>query len=150
MIAVIYVICRHVGKMLAHLLCRYNVHIIYVSEHTGKVYFQWKYKVYAKQLLYTTIVWFDHNTKSWTSYRKLIPNLFLLLLIVLFMFTFISVWYCFFYRKKSVDPTYYTSQGIISGSPQMFRAVEGRSTPTGLESACTVSNKLNVIFLTSS
>ena len=43
------------------------------------------------------------------------------------------------YRKKSIGPTYYTSQGIIPGNSQSFTAVEGRSTPTGLESACTVS-----------
>jgi len=42
-------------------------------------------------------------------------------------------------RKKSMDPTYYTSQGIIAGSSQAFTTVEGRSTPTGLESACTRS-----------
>lgn len=42
-------------------------------------------------------------------------------------------------RKKSVDPTYYTSQGIISGSSQTFANEEGRSTPTGLESASTRS-----------
>ena len=38
-----------------------------------------------------------------------------------------------------MDPTYYTSQGIIAGGSQAFTAIEGRSTPTGLESACTVS-----------
>ncbi|XP_073255986.1 uncharacterized protein [Porites lutea] len=42
-------------------------------------------------------------------------------------------------RKKVLDPTYYTSQGIISGSSQMFGSVEGRSTPSGLESASTRS-----------
>jgi len=42
-------------------------------------------------------------------------------------------------RKKSVDPTYYTSQGIIAASSSAFTAIEGRSTPTGLESACTRS-----------
>lgn len=42
-------------------------------------------------------------------------------------------------RKKAIDPTYYTSQGIISGGSQIFSSIEGRSTPTGLESACTRS-----------
>lgn len=41
-------------------------------------------------------------------------------------------------RKKSTDPTYYTSQGSISQG-SMLSSVEGRSTPTGLESACTRS-----------
>lgn len=41
-------------------------------------------------------------------------------------------------RKKSTDPTYYTSQGNISQG-SMLSSVEGRSTPTGLESACTRS-----------
>ena len=50
-----------------------------------------------------------------------------------FRFFFVS------FRKKSMDPTYYTSQGIIAGGSQAFTAIEGRSTPTGLESACTVS-----------
>lgn len=45
------------------------------------------------------------------------------------------------FRKKSMDPTYYTSQGIIAGSSQAFTTIEGRSTPTGLESACTVSGR---------
>ena len=45
------------------------------------------------------------------------------------------------FRKKSIDPTYYTSQGIIAGSSQAFTTTEGRSTPTGLESACTVSDR---------
>ena len=52
-----------------------------------------------------------------------------------------------FYRKNSIDSTYYTSQGIISGGSQMFSAVEGRSTPTGLESACTVSNNYSSSLL---
>ncbi|KAL9964069.1 hypothetical protein ACROYT_G027647 [Oculina patagonica] len=42
-------------------------------------------------------------------------------------------------RKKSINPTYYTSQGIITGNAQSFTAIDGRSTPTGLESACTRS-----------
>ena len=46
-----------------------------------------------------------------------------------------------FFRKKSIDPTYYTSQGIIAASSPAFTATEGRSTPTGLESACTVSDR---------
>ena len=46
-------------------------------------------------------------------------------------------------RKKVLDPTYYTSQGIISGNSQMFGSVEGRSTPTGLESASTVRSNIS-------
>ncbi|RMX60708.1 hypothetical protein pdam_00006825 [Pocillopora damicornis] len=42
-------------------------------------------------------------------------------------------------RKKSADPTYYTSQGIITGRKETFTATDGRSTPTGLESASTRS-----------
>ncbi|XP_015748722.1 PREDICTED: uncharacterized protein LOC107328510 [Acropora digitifera] len=39
--------------------------------------------------------------------------------------------------KKSSDPTYYTSQGILTGGAHMHSAAKGRATPTGLESACT-------------
>ena len=46
-----------------------------------------------------------------------------------------------------LDPTYYTSQGIISGSSQMFGSVEGRSTPTGLESASTVRSSISYYYL---
>lgn len=41
--------------------------------------------------------------------------------------------------KKSSDPTYYTSQGILTGGAHMHSAAKGRATPTGLESACTRS-----------
>ena len=57
-----------------------------------------------------------------------------------YIFNMIAILLCF-YRKKAIDPTYYTSQGIISGGSQIFSSIEGRSTPTGLESACTVRNK---------
>ena len=49
-------------------------------------------------------------------------------------------------RKKSADPTYYTSQGIITGRKETFTAIDGRSTPTGLESASTVSHECKLPF----
>lgn len=53
------------------------------------------------------------------------------------LFYWQTLW-MFYHRKKSADPTYYTSQGILTGGVHMHSAAKGRATPTGLESACTV------------
>ena len=62
----------------------------------------------------------------------------------LFFFCHLVILLCC--RKKSADPTYYTSQGIITGRKETFTATDGRSTPTGLESASTVSHECKLPF----
>ena len=50
----------------------------------------------------------------------------------------VCIFLCF--RKATTEPTYFTCETTVNQMNRSFlQATEGRSTPLGLESACTVS-----------